>query len=71
MLTYSRSHGLFAGIDLSGSWIERDKDSTVALYGNDYTTTQLLTGEVAAPGPARPFLAEVRRIQPNGVAKGY
>ncbi len=35
-LTYSRSKGLFAGIDLSGSEIERDGDSTKAMYGEDY-----------------------------------
>ena len=33
MLTYSRSKGLFVGIDLGGSWVERDKDSTLELYG--------------------------------------
>ena len=32
ILTYSRAKGLFAGIDLGGSVVERDKDSTVAFY---------------------------------------
>ena len=61
MLTYSRSKGLFAGIDLGGSWVERDKDSTLALYGKDLTSTQVLTGKVAAPVDARVFVPEVRR----------
>jgi SH3 domain-containing YSC84-like protein 1 len=63
ILTYSRAHGLFAGIDLSGSWIERDKDSTVALYGQDYTSRRVLTGHVAVPSVARPFLAEIRHAE--------
>lgn len=63
ILTYSRTHGLFAGIDLNGSWIERDKDSTAACYGRDYTTTEVLTGKVNAPSNARPFLAEVKKVE--------
>jgi SH3 domain-containing YSC84-like protein 1 len=63
ILTYSRAHGLFAGIDLDGSWVQRDKDSTLALYGRDYTTTQILTGEVAVPQEAHGFLAEVERAK--------
>jgi SH3 domain-containing YSC84-like protein 1 len=59
-LTYSRSKGLFAGIDLSGSWIERDKESTAALYGQDLGNTQLLTGQVPPPAEANVFLAAVR-----------
>jgi SH3 domain-containing YSC84-like protein 1 len=63
MLTYSRSKGLFVGIDLAGSVVERDKDSTIAFYGKDLTTNQILTGKVVAPADARPFLAEVRRAK--------
>ena len=63
ILTYSRAHGLFAGIDLSGSWIERDKDSTVAMYGHDYTNTEVLTGKVPVPDDAHQFLAEVRKAE--------
>jgi lipid-binding SYLF domain-containing protein len=70
MLTYSRAHGLFAGLDLEGSWIERDKDSTFGLYRKDYTSTQVLTGHVSPPVEARPFLAEVRRAKAVSEAKG-
>jgi SH3 domain-containing YSC84-like protein 1 len=63
MLTYSRSRGLFAGIDLGGSVVERDKDSTTAFYNKDLSTRAILDGEVAAPAAARPFLAEVRQVR--------
>jgi SH3 domain-containing YSC84-like protein 1 len=66
ILSYSRAHGLFAGIDLDGSWIERDKDSTVALYDKDLTTNELLTGKVPVPQPARSFVAEVHRAEMRG-----
>lgn len=63
ILTYSRAKGLFAGIDLGGSWVERDKDSTIALYDKDLRTRAILDGEVQPPAVARPFLAEVRRAK--------
>jgi lipid-binding SYLF domain-containing protein len=59
ILTYSRSRGLFAGIDLSGAVIERDSDSTKAMYGKDYTSEQVLTGKVTTPASAHEFIAEV------------
>ena len=70
MLTYSRSKGLFVGIDLGGSRVERDKDSTVALYGKNLTSTQVLTGKVAAPVEARAFLTEVRKAKTVRNPKG-
>jgi lipid-binding SYLF domain-containing protein len=63
ILSYSRAKGLFAGIDLGGSWVERDKDSTVALYGKDETNHAVLDGHVPSPPAARAFLAEVRRAK--------
>jgi lipid-binding SYLF domain-containing protein len=63
MLTYSRSKGLFAGIDLGGSVIEKDKDSTEAFYNKDLSDRAILDGEVPIPPAARPFVAEVRSVK--------
>ena len=63
ILTYSRSKGLFAGIDLDGSWIEHDTDSTKALYGKDFGSNDLLTGKVPVPSEAKTFIAEVGRVK--------
>src|ERR1700733_9386228 len=63
MLTYSRAKGLFAGVDLDGSWVEADKDTTAALYHKDVTTEAVLTGKVPPPPEARAFLAEVSRVK--------
>jgi SH3 domain-containing YSC84-like protein 1 len=63
VLTYSRSKGLFGGIDLGGSWIEHDVDSTKALYDNDISANDLLTGKVAVPNEAKTFIAAVARAK--------
>lgn len=61
ILVYSRTKGLFAGIDLSGAAVKPDDDSTRAYYGNLVPATELLTGK----GPSNPnsklFLADVRQ----------
>lgn len=62
-LTYSRTKGVFAGIDLSGSWIARDKKSTEAEYGNDLTNGDLLDGKTPPPPEAHVFLSAVRDAQ--------
>ena len=62
MLTYSRSRGVFAGLTLEGAVVERDADSTVAIYGSDIPFKKILLGEVAAPAPAAPFLRAVAEI---------
>jgi SH3 domain-containing YSC84-like protein 1 len=63
MLTYSRSKGIFAGISLGGSWIERDKDTNAAFYGKDYTNEELLAGRVPPPREARAFLDEIAGVR--------
>lgn len=69
ILTYSRARGLFAGIDLGGSVVEHDRDSTLAFYGKDFSTRAILDGEVAAPADAHAFLAEVRQITAHARAR--
>jgi SH3 domain-containing YSC84-like protein 1 len=63
MLTYSRSKGLFVGVDLGGSYIERDKDTDFAMYGREVTTPELLTGKVSPPPEARAFLNVVSNVK--------
>jgi lipid-binding SYLF domain-containing protein len=63
ILTYSRAKGLFAGIDLGGSVVERDRDSTVAFYGKEIPTREILDGKVPVRAEARPFVAEVKRAK--------
>jgi lipid-binding SYLF domain-containing protein len=57
VLTYSRSRGLFAGIDLSGSSITQDKDETRILYGKFVPFDDILEGKVRRTHMSQPFLA--------------
>jgi len=61
VLTYSRTRGLFAGLDLSGASIRPDDDSTGAFYGRNYDFRSVLTGQVKAPADANTFLSSVRK----------
>src|SRR5438552_18457068 len=60
LLTYSRSKGAFAGLTLEGAVIEPDQDSTTAIYGKDKHFRDILTGSVATPASAEPFLAAIK-----------
>src|SRR5580658_10347929 len=55
MLSYSRSHGLFAGISLTGASLRPDGDSNKELYGHDSTNREILTGEFKTPAAAGRF----------------
>lgn len=61
ILSYSRTRGLFAGLDLNGAAVRTDEDSTRALYGKYIGFRQLLGGSVPAPAGSREFLASVER----------
>ncbi len=61
LLTWSRSKGLFAGIDLSGAVIKQSDDDTQAYYGSEHAATQLLKGSVPVPADARPFVRTVAK----------
>jgi lipid-binding SYLF domain-containing protein len=60
-LTYSRSKGLFAGIDLDGTVLSQNQDDTRALYGADIGFDQILSGKQPTPVEARPFVRTVAK----------
>lgn len=55
ILTYSRARGIFAGIDLSGSVLEQDKDETRVLYGKEVPFADILNGKVPPPAHTSNF----------------
>lgn len=61
LLTWSRSRGLFAGIDLNGVSVSQNTADTNVLYGGDHTFEQILHGDVRPPEGARPFLRAISR----------
>lgn len=61
VLTYSRSRGLFAGLELAGAVITQDKNSTRDFYGRMVPFKTALTGEIEAPKAAYPFLSTLAK----------
>jgi lipid-binding SYLF domain-containing protein len=60
LLTYSRSKGLFAGIDLTGAVVQQNLDDTKAFYGGAAMPFEkILRGGVAVPSAAQPFVRAV------------
>src|SRR5579864_1625196 len=59
VLTYSRSKGVFAGLTLEGAVVEQDNDSTTAIYGKHMEFRNILSGKVATPKSAEPFMKAV------------
>jgi lipid-binding SYLF domain-containing protein len=60
-LTYSRSKGLFAGIDLDGTVLSQNTDDTRAEYGSDVPFEAVLHGKVPAPENTRQFVHSVAK----------
>jgi lipid-binding SYLF domain-containing protein len=58
-LTYSRSKGLFAGLDLTGTVLSQNEDDTRTEYGSDVPFKTVLDGGLPTPPDARPFVHTV------------
>jgi SH3 domain-containing YSC84-like protein 1 len=59
LLTYSRSRGLFAGIDLDGTSVSQNSDDTEIYYGQPHSFDSVLKGNIAVPAGAVPFVRDV------------
>ncbi|HEX3471260.1 MAG TPA: lipid-binding SYLF domain-containing protein [Silvibacterium sp.] len=59
LLTYSRSRGLFAGIDLDGTSVSQNSDDTREYYGTPHSFDEILKGNVLPPDSSKPFLRTV------------
>jgi SH3 domain-containing YSC84-like protein 1 len=68
-LTYSRSKGLFAGIDLTGDFINQNKEDTSIYYGKDIRYGDILSGKVPIHASARPFVSAVEKLFVEGKAE--
>jgi lipid-binding SYLF domain-containing protein len=60
-LTYSRSKGLFAGIDLDGTVLSQNADDTRIMYGADLPYKTILDGDQPVPDSAKPFVRTVAK----------
>jgi lipid-binding SYLF domain-containing protein len=60
-LTYSRSKGLFAGIDLDGTVLSQNSNDTSTEYGSNVPYTAVLQGQVGTKENARHFVHTVAK----------
>jgi lipid-binding SYLF domain-containing protein len=59
LLSYSRSKGLFAGVDLNGVSVTQNTDDTEIYYGTPHTFESILKGNVDVPEGAVGFVRGV------------
>jgi lipid-binding SYLF domain-containing protein len=61
VLSWSRSHGVFAGISLNGSTLREDLDDNRALYGRTVTNREIIEKGLPAPPAAKELLAALQK----------
>lgn len=61
-LTYSRSKGLFAGVDLTGDVVHQNGKDTQTYYGTDIAYQKVLAGGVPTPASAVHFVRTVNQM---------
>ncbi len=67
ILSYSRSKGVFAGLELKGSTLRQDKDANKALYSRQIEAREILTpGKVRVPAAAHPVIKVLTKYSPKG-----
>jgi len=66
ILSYSRTQGLFAGIDLTGGVLKPDNDDNEDLYGRKVTAREILVDRTVPPPPAASVFMTALRRAPAG-----
>ena len=62
ILSYSRSRGVFGGLDLGGAAVTEDEDANAELYGRKVSNKEILNSNMAVPASARPFVHTLDRL---------
>jgi lipid-binding SYLF domain-containing protein len=68
ILSWSRSHGIFAGVSLDGATLRNDLDENRNMYGKPWTSRQILSSGAAPPASARKLLAILAKYSPKKVS---
>jgi lipid-binding SYLF domain-containing protein len=66
IVSYARSRGLFAGVDLNGLVMKQDRAAIEAVYGKSTGVREILVGNVSRIAESAAFLEEVRVMFPSG-----
>jgi SH3 domain-containing YSC84-like protein 1 len=65
ILSWSRSRGLFGGISLDGATLRNDLDENQAMYGQRWTSKQILTSGAKPPAAAEKLLEVLSKYSPR------
>lgn len=66
ILSYSRSQGIFAGLELKGAVLQQDDGANRALYGKDISArTLLVEGKGSMPAEAQPLIRLLDKYSPG------
>jgi lipid-binding SYLF domain-containing protein len=62
ILSYSRSRGVFGGLDLTGSAVLQDEKANEELYGKAMMNKEIVDEHVSVPSVAKPFVHTLDRL---------
>jgi SH3 domain-containing YSC84-like protein 1 len=65
ILSWSRSRGLFAGVSLDGATLRNDLDENQTLYGQRWTSKQILGSGAKIPEQAGKLIADLNKYSPR------
>jgi lipid-binding SYLF domain-containing protein len=65
ILSWSRAHGVFAGVTLNGATLRPDKNDNRALYGPDANHHDILSGKDKAPASAQALYDQLGAFPPK------
>jgi len=65
ILSWSRSKGIFAGVSLDGATLRNDLDENKAMYGQRWTSKELLNSGTKPPAAAQKLMSELNKFSPR------
>jgi lipid-binding SYLF domain-containing protein len=65
ILSWSRTHGLFAGASLSGTLVEHDDSEGKRLYGRAMSNHEIISGDIKAPESASGLVGLLNDMSPE------
>src|SRR3954451_4932678 len=68
ILSWSRARGSFAGASLDGATLRNDLDDNQELYGQRWTSNQILGSGAKIPSTAAKLIAELNKYSPRKVS---
>jgi len=66
ILSYSRTHGVFGGLELAGASLFQDSNANKAVYGKAIDAPDILGGKVSTPPAAQPVIDVLTKYSPKG-----